>query len=45
MYDAVKVIHHSPPGALICLFVCFSWGVKLLSVDIVMCVIHVCCEL
>lgn len=22
MYDAVKVIHHSPKGALICLFVC-----------------------
>lgn len=22
MYDAVKVIHHSPQGALICLFVC-----------------------
>ena len=28
MYDAVKVIHHSPLGALICLFVCFSRGVK-----------------
>lgn len=45
MYDAVKVIHHSPQGALICLFVCFSRGVKLLSLDIVMCMIHVCCVL
>lgn len=25
IYDTVKVIHHSPPGALICLFV-FFWG-------------------
>lgn len=41
MYDAVKVIHHSPRGALICLFV-FSKGVKVLSVDIVMCMIHGC---
>lgn len=24
-------------------FVCFSRGVKLLSVDVVMCMIHVCC--
>lgn len=43
MYDAVKVIHHSPLGALICLFVCFFRGVKLLSVDIVMRMIHARC--
>lgn len=33
MYDTVKVIHHSPPGALICLFV-FHGGAKLLSLDV-----------
>lgn len=44
IYDTVKVIHHSPPGALICLFV-FSGGAKLLSLDFMMCMIHVCCVL
>lgn len=42
MYDAVKVIHHSPIGPLLSLYVCFSSQAKLLSLDIVMCVIHVC---
>lgn len=45
MYDVVKVIHHFPVGAFIFLFVCFSTGIKLLSLDIVKCMIHVHCVL